>query len=377
MKKHLFIILLPAVLATACINSSQNRNQMKHKLSVGKADFGQVDEQPVYLYTLRNENGIKINITNYGGIVTHLFVPDKNDSLRDIVLGFDSLQPYLEGHPYFGAIIGRYANRIAQGKFILNDTLYQLAQNNDNNHLHGGIKGFDKVVWETKMIEDSNSVELQLHYLSPHMEESYPGNLDVTVTYSLNNLNELHIQYLATTDIATPVNLTNHSYFNLKGAGNGDILDHKLMIDADHFTPVTSELIPTGEIKDVAGTPFDFRKAKAIGKEIDKVEGGYDHNFVLNKHDLENTVVESWSDESGIRLKVFTDQPGLQFYSGNFLDGSITGKGNKVYKKHYGFCLETQHFPDSPNQPDFPNTILQPGEIFNSKTIYQLGISKQ
>jgi aldose 1-epimerase len=343
------------------------------KMSIIKSDFGKAKEgQPVDLYTLTNASGMTVKITNYGGIVTSLQVPDKNGKFDDVVLGFDTLDQYLEGHPYFGALVGRYGNRIAKGKFTLNGTEYQLAANNGENHLHGGIKGFDKVVWNAEMVKKENEMGVKLSYLSKDGEEGYPGNLTAVVTYVLTNDNELIINYKAETDKPTPVNLTHHSYFNLKGAGNGDILGHLLTIDADRFTPVDEGLIPTGELKSVKDTPMDFTAPKAIGERIDQVKGGYDHNYVLNGWDgslrLAAKVVEPLS---GREMEVWTTEPGLQFYTGNFLDGTITGKNGKVYNKHYGFCLETQHFPDSPNKAGFPSTILEPGEKYTHTTIYR------
>ncbi len=343
------------------------------KMSIIKSSFGKTkQDQPVDLYTLTNTNGMTVKITNYGGIVTSLQVPDKNGQLEDVVLGFDSLDKYLEGHPYFGAVVGRYGNRIAKGKFTLNGTEYQLAANNGENHLHGGIKGFDKVVWNAEIVKKENEVGIKLSYLSKDGEEGYPGNLSVGVIYTLTKNNELKIQYEAETDKPTPVNLTHHSYFNLKGAGNGDILGHLMTISADRFTPVDEGLIPTGELKSVKDTPMDFTVLKAIGERIDRVKGGYDHNYVLNDRDGSLKRAAKVVDPvSGRVMEVRTTEPGLQFYTGNFLDGTITGKNGKVYHKHYGFCLETQHFPDSPNKPEFPSTILKPGEKYTHTTIYR------
>lgn len=343
------------------------------KMSIIKSSFGKTkQDQPVDLYTLTNTNGMTVKITNYGGIVTSLQVPDKNGQLEDVVLGFDSLDKYLEGHPYFGALVGRYGNRIAKGKFTLNGTEYQLAANNGENHLHGGIKGFDKVVWNAEIVKKENEVGIKLSYLSKDGEEGYPGNLSAVVIYTLTKNNELKIQYEAETDKPTPVNLTHHSYFNLKGAGNGDILGHLMTISADRFTPVDEGLIPTGELKSVKDTPMDFTVPKAIGERINRVKGGYDHNYVLNDWDGSlKRAAKVVEPVSGRVMEVWTTEPGLQFYTGNFLDGTITGKNGKVYHKHYGFCLETQHFPDSPNKPEFPLTILKPGEKYTHTTIYR------
>ncbi len=341
-------------------------------MEISREHFGTVDGEPVYLYTLKNKNGMEVSITNYGGIVTSIGVPDKNGKLRDVVLGFDTLDKYLAGHPYFGCIAGRYANRIARGQFNLKGEKYQLATNNGPHHLHGGNKGFDKRVWDAKEHAGQDSVSLVLNLTSPDGEEGYPGNLEVRATYTLDNDDALTISYRAVTDQATPVNLTNHSYFNLKGAGNGDVLGHMLWIDADKYTVVDETLIPTGALRDVEGTPMDFRTPTAIGARIEQVEGGYDHNYVLNTGGSMKKIAEASAPESGIKLEVYTSQPGVQFYSGNFLDGSDTGKGGKPYYKHYGFCLETQHFPDSPNQPDFPSTILEPGDVYEHQTRYRI-----
>ncbi|UCH98603.1 MAG: galactose mutarotase [Candidatus Aminicenantes bacterium] len=342
-------------------------------MSMIKSNFGKTKEgQPVDLYTITNANGMTVKITNYGGIVTSLKVPDKNGKFADVVLGFDSLDKYLEGHPYFGAIVGRYGNRIARGKFTLNGTEYQLATNNGENHLHGGIKGFDKVVWNVEIVKEENEIGIKLSYLSKDGEEGYPGNLSAVVTYTLTNDNELKIHYEAETDKSTPVNLTHHSYFNLKGAGNGDILGHLLTFNADRFTPVDEGLIPTGEIKSVKDTPMDFTVLKAIGERIKQVKGGYDHNYVLNDWDGSlRRAAKVVEPRFGRVMEVWTTEPGLQFYSGNFLDGTIRGKNGKVYYKHYGFCLETQHFPDSPNKLRFPSVILEPGKKYTHTTIYR------
>ncbi len=291
--------------------------------------------------------------------------------MGDIVLGYDSLKGYLTATPYFGAVVGRYANRIAKGTFKLENKVYKLAINNGNNSLHGGVKGFDKAVWDAVEIDDSTGTGLILTYKSKDGEEGYPGNLDVIVTYLLNDLNELKMTIEATTDKPTPVNLCNHTYFNLREADT-NILGHKLMIYAYRYTPVNDELIPTGDLRVVKRTPMDFTDFHTIGERIDKVKGGYDHNYVLIRKDNEISLAATIEDPvSGREVNVFTTQPGVQFYTGNFLDGTIKGKGGKVYKQHYGMCLETQHFPDSPNQPSFPNTILRPGEKFKEITIYK------
>jgi len=344
----------------------------KVKMSIDKQIFGKLkDGRQVELYNLTNANGLRARITNYGGIVVSLEVPDKNGKLGDVTLGFDNLDDYLKGHPYFGAIVGRYGNRMGKARFVLNGIEYKLAANDGENHLHGGIKGFDKVLWTAQPLKEDDAVGLKL-------EEGYPGNLSCTVTYRLTNNDELKITYEAVTDKPTPVNLTHHSYFNLAGQGKRDILDHVLMINADKFTPVDKGLIPTGELRPVKDTPMDFTKPTPIGARINqdyqqlKFAGGYDHNWVLNKNGQSMSLaVRVYEPSTGRVMEVYTTEPGLQFYSGNFLDGSITGKCGRVYKHRYGFCLETQHFPDSPNKPNFPSVILEPGEKYYTETIYK------
>ena len=342
-----------------------------------QADFGKTpDGAAIHIFTLTNRNGIEARIMNYGGIVVSLKAPDRDGKLADVVLGFDSLAGYIDSpSPYFGALIGRYGNRIGHARFTLDGVEYKLAANNGENSLHGGTRGFNKVVWTPRELPDGG---LELNYLSKDGEEGYPGNLKVTVTYRLTDLNELSIDYAATTDKDTVLNLTNHSYFNLKGAGEGDILGHAVMLNADRFTPVDAGLIPTGELRAVSGTPFDFRKATAIGARIDqndeqlKLGKGYDHNWVLNKNDAALSLAARVEEPSSGRvLEVHTTEPGVQFYTGNFLDGTIKGKGGKVYARRSGFCLETQHFPDSPNKPKFPTTVLKPGQRFHSRTVYR------
>jgi len=339
--------------------------------------FGTVPEGPVDLYTMTNSRGMEVRAMNYGGIIVSLRVPDKKGVLADVVLGFDALDAYLNNKPYFGAIIGRYANRIAKGKFPLDGVEYRLARNNGMNSLHGGLKGFDKVLWHGEQFENNHGIGVVFTYTSKDGEEGYPGNLKTTVTYTLTDQNELQIEYEATTDKATPVNLTNHSYFNLAGEGNGDILGHELMLNADRFTLVESTLIPTGELPSVARTPFDFTEPTAIGARIDAnneqlaIAHGYDHNFVLNRKssrlELAGRVHEP---QTGRVLEVYTTEPGIQFYTGNFLDGTITGKNEHAYKKRAALCLETQHFPDSPNHSHFPSSILKPELIYHSRTVY-------
>jgi aldose 1-epimerase len=362
-----------------CISSCNNSSKTDaNKISAGiiKTDWGEADGKQVYLFTLANKNGMQVKISNYGGTITSWGVPDKNGNENNIVIGFDSLSGYLAKPPYFGATIGRYGNRIANGKFKIGDSVYTLAKNNGKNHLHGGIKGFDKVVWNTSTIADTIP-ELTLTYLSKDGEEGYPGNLNVTVKFTLSDDNELIIEYSAETDKATPVNLTNHSYFNLSGNVNNDILQETLMIDANNYTPVDSTLIPTGEIKAVKETPFDFTQPHKIGERIAQVSGGYDHNFVLNKKDSSLHLAATATDSlTGIQLIIFTTEPGIQYYSGNFLDGSIKDRNGKAINQHAAFCLETQHFPDSPNEPNFPSTILKPGEKYHSLTKYKIALLK-
>ena len=347
--------------------------------------------EAVSLYTLKNAHGMQAKVLDYGGIIVSLRVPDRNGRLDDVVLGFDSLGDYERGSPYFGAIIGRYGNRIARGRFTLDGRTYTLATNNGPNHLHGGVRGFDKVVWTAAQFERGDSVGLVLNYTSPDGEEGYPGTLRATVTYTLTDKNEFIFDYQATTDRPTPVNLTQHSYFNLAGDGKGDILGHVVRLNADRFTPVDSTLIPTGEIKSVAGTPFDFRTSTAIGARIDRNDEqlrygrGYDHNFVLNKGGrggkggIEGDVTLAahvYEPTTGRVMEISTTEPGLQFYSGNFLDSTLRGKQGVVYGRRSGFAMETQHFPDSPNHANFPSTILRPGATFRSRTVFAFGVAR-
>jgi len=343
-------------------------------VSIMKSNFGKIGIRDVFLYTLTNKHGITVKITNYGGIITEILMPGKDGNSGNIVLGYDNLQAYVANSPYFGAIVGRYANRIAKGEFLLDGVKYKLAMNNGNNALHGGIKGFDKVVWDARESSDSAAANLSLTYSSPDGEEGYPGNLRIVVNYILNNNDELQITIEGGTDKATPVNICNHTYFNLNGA-NSDILRHILTIPADKYTEVNDQLIPTGKLPGVKGTPMDFNTPAPIGSGIDKVKGGYDHNYVLRKKAGEMSLAAVLFDpESGRKVTIETTQPGVQFYTGNFLDGSCKGTGGKVYNKHYGLCLETQHFPDSPNQPGFPNTILQPGMSYMEKTTFRFSV---
>ena len=345
-------------------------------MHITKAPFGLMPGgERIEIFSLANDHDMEVRIINYGGIIASIKTPDRDGQLDDVVLGHDSLEGYLHRSRYFGALIGRFANRIGRGRFALNDTEYQLAINNGQNHLHGGVKGFDKVVWDAQEIDEG----VQLTYLSHDGEESYPGNLKATVTYRVNNANELRIDYDATTDRDTIVNLTNHSYFNL--AGSGTILDHELQIEADAFTPIDEALIPTGEISSVKGTPMDFTSPAPIGARIGaddqqlRIAGGYDHNFVL-RGDLGTlkTAARAYEPQTGRVMEVFTNQPGLQFYSGNVLDGTLVGKSGRAYTKHSGCCFEAQHFPNSPNQPDFPSTVLRPGEQYHHTTIYRFSV---
>lgn len=353
--------------------------------SVTRSPFGVTREgEAVDLYTLTNAHGVEVRAMTYGGIIVSLKVPDREGRPGDVVLGYRDIAGYLEETPYFGAIIGRYGNRIGDARFRLDGDTYELAANNGPNHLHGGVRGFDKVVWAAEPFTLAGGVGVRFRRASPDGEEGYPGNLDVEVTYTLTDIDELAFEYRATTDKPTPVNLTQHSYFNLAGHGSGDVLGHRLTLNADQYTPVDEDLIPTGQLASLAGTPFDFRTPRAIGEDIAadheqiRFGGGYDHNFVLNREGAADgeLVLAARVEEpgSGRTLEVLTTEPGLQFYSGNFLDGSITGKEGSVYAHRGGFCLETQHFPDSPNQPSFPSTILRPGAEYRSRTVLRFGV---
>ena len=378
MKKQ---ILWTAVLAVAAGSFLAGcKKNMISADSITEAPFG-VDGagKPVTLYTLRNINGAQATICNYGGLVTSLMMPDKDGFFGDVVLGYDNVAAYIKDTPYFGALIGRYGNRIAKGKFTLDGKEYTLATNNLPNALHGGVKGFDKVLWTAKSVQSADGPSLELTYVSKDGEEGYPGNLSVKAVYTLTEDNSLKLEYTATTDKATVVNLTHHSYFNL--AGKGDILNHTVMIAADKFTPVDSTLIPTGELKPVEGTPFDFRTPATIGARIGqedeqlKFGKGYDHNWVINKPMGQMGVMARVSEAtSGRVLEVSSDEPGLQFYSGNFLDGTLTGKGGWVYQFRNGFCMEPQHYPDSPNQPSFPSVVLKPGETYHNTIVYKFSV---
>ncbi|MEN6385841.1 MAG: aldose epimerase family protein [Phycisphaerales bacterium] len=348
-------------------------------LTVEKSTFGQTPcGQNVNIYTLSNANGMKIKLMDYGAALTSVIVPDKNNKFEDIALGYDNFDSYLCENPYFGGIVGRFGNRIASGRFKLDGTEYILNTNNNGQTLHGGIKGFDVLVWSSKPFENENGAGVEFNLLSPDGQEHFPGNLKITVIYTLTNNNEIMIDYTATTDKATPINLTQHGYWNLAGEGTGDILKYETLINADKFTPVDKFLIPTGQIKSVKNTPFDFTQPKTIGLRINnddpqlKFGGGYDHNWVLNKKDNSLTLACKVSEPtSGRVFEVYTTEPAMQFYSGNFLDGKIIGKSGKAYNYRCALVLEPQHFPDSPNHPNFPNTILRPGQTYKSQTVYK------
>lgn len=373
---YLIVLALSAVCAMGALLFAQTKSATHHS-GVQQSRLGIREGRPVNLYKLTNAHGVEVDAMNYGGIIMSIRVPDKNGKVADIVLGHETMEGYIPNPPFFGAIVGRYANRIANGEFTLEGKTYHLPKNDGPNTLHGGVtRTFDKVVWDAEPLKSKTGVAFT--YLSKDGEEGFPGNLKTTVTYTLTNDNELIIDYEATTDKATPINVSQHSYFNLKGEGDGDILDHEIMINADKFTPVDKTLIPTGELRPVKGTPFDFTTPTKIGARINDdydqlvLGHGYDHNWVLNRSgsglELAARVTEP---TTGRVLEVSTTQPGVQFYTGNFLDGTITGKHGHVYKRRYGFCLETQHFPDSPNHPNFPNTILRPGETFHETTMFK------
>jgi aldose 1-epimerase len=351
----------------------------KPKAGVTRSEFGKTPEgTAVDLYTLTNANGMTAKVMTYGALLTELHVPDRAGKPGDVVLGFDTLEGYLHGHPYFGATVGRVANRIAKGRFTLDGKEYTLAVNNGPNALHGGKKGFDKVVWTAEPVAGASAVKFT--YRSPAGEEGYPGTLTATVTYTLTDRNELRLDYTATTDQPTPVNLTNHTYFNLAGPASGDVLGAVLMIDADKYTPTDDTLIPTGELRSVKGTPYDFTTPTPIGTRIAELKGnpgGYDTNYVLNGGGKSLGLAARVMDpKSGRVMEMFTTEPGVQFYTGNFLDGSIRGKGGVAYNKHQAFCLEAQHFPDSVNHPDFPSMILRPGQTYKQTTSYKFSLAR-
>src|SRR3954451_22097093 len=378
--------LVAVIAAVACLpgapgrsDADETRDESRERARVETMDFGKTpDGTPVDLYVLTNGR-MTVKVMTYGAIITEIDVPDREGKASDVVLGFDQLSGYLAGHPYFGAAVGRVANRVARGAFTLDGKDYKLAVNNGPNSLHGGLKGFDKVVWDARDASGPDGPAVRMTYLSKDGEEGYPGNLSVTVTYTLTADDALRIDYAATTDKATPVNLTNHTYFHLAGPASGPILGHEVWLAADRYTPVDAALIPTGEIKPVRGTPLDLTTPTTIGARLDQLDGdpiGYDHNFVLRGDPASppsSPVLAARVREptSGRILEVFTTEPGIQFYTGNFLDGTLKGKGGVVYRKHQGFCLEAQHFPDSVNQPAFPSTILRPGSSYRQTTIYK------
>lgn len=370
------VAVVALLFATACMTARTSPREP----TLSRAPFGTLpDGRPVQLFTLTNAHGVEVRFIDYGGIILSVRTPDRTGQLDDITLGYDSLAGYLRSTPYFGALIGRYGNRIAKGRFTVDGTTYTLATNDGPNHLHGGVRGFDKVLWHAEPFRDARGVGAVLTYVSRDGEEGYPGNLAVRVTYTLTNDDALVFEYHATTDRATPVNLTQHTYWNLAGPGRTTILDHQLTLSASHFTPIDSTLIPTGEIRDVAGTPFDFRAPTTIGARIGERDDqlrfgrGYDHNWVLDRAPADTLAFAArvYEPRSGRVLEVSTTEPGVQFYSGNFLDGTLTGKGGVVYAHRTGLCLETQHYPDSPNHPNFPSTILRPGTTYHSTTQYR------
>jgi aldose 1-epimerase len=376
-------LLFTALIGIGLVSCNKTNNEEKNMTStITKEVFGTLpDSTTADLYTLTNANGMVVKITNYGGIVTQITAADKNGNWEDVVLGFDSLSSYVKGHPFFGALVGRYGNRIANGKFTLDGKEYTLAKNNGPNSLHGGLKGFDKKLWNATEIQKDSIVGLELTCESADGEEGFPGKLNVKVTYTLSNDNGLQIDYEATTDKTTIINLTNHSYFNLTGMKR-DVLNHEISLLSDSLVAVDATLIPTGKLMPVAGTPFDLRQPAPIGKGIDQNEheqikngGGYDHCWVINRSDDDLIPFATVRDpESGRFMEVSTTEPAVQFYTGNFLDGKLTGKQNVTYGKRFGFCLETQHYPDSPNQPQFPTTTLKPGETYKTSTKYRFSV---
>ncbi|MCD4727095.1 MAG: galactose mutarotase [Pirellulales bacterium] len=378
-----FVLGVVAAAAIGCpahnqtIPDSGQTETSEGKMSNKKEPFGKTPEgAEVDLYTLTNANGLRVKIMTYGATITSVEVPDRDGRLANVTLSLDSLDDYLKDHPFFGSTVGRYANRIAKGKFSIDGKEYTLATNNGPNHLHGGEKGFDKVVWKAEPVDGEDFVGVAFSHESPDGEEGYPGELLVKVTYSLTNDNELRMEFAATTDKPTVVNLVNHTYWNLAGGGAGDVLDHLLTLNADRFLPVDDGLIPSGELEPVAGTLMDFTRPMTIGARIGQVEGGYDHCYVLSKTDGDaepSFVAKITEPGSGRGMEIFTTQPGVQFYTGNFLDGTLTG-GGKPFKRHYGFCLETQHYPDSPNRPEFPSTLLVPGEKYRQTTVHKFSV---
>lgn len=386
MQTRLSVVPFLLSLMISCSPQSEKNSQESNAAGAPSKDvtvepFGKLsDGTPISLYTMRNSKGIVMRVMNYGGIIVSLEVPDRDGNLVDVLLGYDSLQAYEKGNPFFGSLVGRYGNRIAKGKFVLDGKEYDLVKNNGENHLHGGTKGFDKVVWNIEEVPSDDGMAIRLSYLSKDMEEGYPGNLDVAITYTLTNDNSIEFDYKATTDKTTIVNLTQHAYFNFTG-GKSDILSHEISLNADRFLPVDQGLIPTGEIRSVENTPLDFRTLARIGERINdsydqiRIAKGYDHCWVLNGEGLK-VAAEVFDPSSGIEMTVRTTEPGVQFYTGNFLNGSLTGKNSVVYNQRTGFCLETQHFPDSPNKSQFPSVVLKPGETYSSRTIYQFSTRK-
>ena len=386
------VIAAALVCAAGCNSSDSKTDMKKDPMASGKSAeskgmkvsdkmYGKTAmKKEVHEYTLTNATGASMKVLDYGGTITHLMVPDKNGKMGDVVLGFDSIDKYEEFSPYFGALIGRYANRIAKGQFTVDGKEYQAPTNNGENSLHGGLVGYDKRVWDVSTNQSADGPQLILNLTDKEGEQGYPGTVKVQAVYTLTNDNTLRIEYTATTDKATPINLTNHSYFNLKDCGKTSILDHVMQIMADKYTPVNDQLIPTGELADVKGTPYDFTQPKPLKQDIAKTPGepnGFDHNFVLRGKTGEfKQAAEVYEPTTGRVMKVYTTEPGIQLYTGNFLDGSFSGKYGYTYNKNDAFCLETQHFPDSPNQKNFPSTILKPGDTFKSKTEYRFGVKK-
>ncbi len=361
------------VLLTGCRTGRENSVPQEANMSIQKTRYGTTTKgEPVHLYTCTNRNGLVMQLTDYGATLTSFQTPDREGNLANVTLGFPSLDGYLQRHPYFGSTVGRFCNRIAGARFVLEGQEYNLAANNGVNHLHGGLVGFDKVLWLAEEVRNDHSVGVRFRYLSPNGEEGYPGNLQVEVVYLLSDEDHLSMEFEATTDKPTPVNLTNHAYWNLGGAGSGTILDHELMIAADHYLPVSEDLIPTGELDEVGGTPLDFRSPARIGARFEEMDGGYDHCYAVRGGGGELALAARLKDSSSGRvMEVHTTQPGIQLYSGNFLDGK---PGSGSFGKHFGVCLETQHFPNSPNEPRFPNTILRPGEAFRELTVHKFSV---
>ncbi|HEX3024976.1 MAG TPA: aldose epimerase family protein [Chitinophagaceae bacterium] len=366
------LISICALLLFVSCNINQPAN---HKPGIEIKTFGRIADQEIIHYTITNASGMKVSLINYGGTLTEIITKDKNGKEGNVILRYDSLEGYLQKtNPFFGALVGRYANRIAKATFTLNNTVYNLAANDHGNTLHGGLKGFDKVIWQAESLKGDSSIKLT--YISKDGEEGFPGTLTAVVVYTLRSDNALQIDYTATTDKPTPVNLTNHAYFNLSAGTDSTILHHQLQLNAARYTPVDNKLIPIGKIDSVKNTAMDFSVPKEVGRDIDSVEGGYDHNWILNKTGNELSLAATvYHSASGRLLEMFTTEPGVQFYSGNFLDGTLTaGKGTRKYVKHGALCLEAQHYPDSPNQPAFPNTILKPGETYRQTTVYKFSI---